>query len=147
MSLSAANEVYRSFGKIPYLFGSECFVNRPLSRDGWTSGLFMKHIPRHSSEVFIDFDLARGDISLKKPLRYRLEIVNRHQETVAFTEGVWTMSTAIKLHLARPVILTESEPREDSFILRLGSCYIPRDLGVSLDDRLLGVKIHALSFR
>lgn len=141
-----AKEIYKSFGKEPFQYGSECFVNRPITDDGWTSGLFMKHIPMSASEVIIKLDLARADVSFKNPLKYRIEIINKLQETIAFSEGIWTSPIATELRLAREPNILETGARDDSVILKMNGCYVPRDLGVSLDDRLLGVRIHSISF-
>ena len=138
-------EVYKSFGKEPFRFGSECFVNRPLTKDGWSSGLFMAHMPKGSSEAVVSLEPIRPDISAKRPLRYRAEIVNRKIETISSVEGEWSSSKKVELRIARPLNAVDMSPREDSLILRVGGCYVPRDLGVSLDDRLLGVRILSIS--
>jgi O-antigen ligase len=138
-------EVYKSFGKEPFRFGSECFVNRPLTKDGWSSGIFMVRMPKGSSEVVLSLEPIRGDVSIKHPLKYRAEIVNRRIETIASLEGEWNSSNKVELRIARPLNSADTSPREDSFILNIGRCYVPRDFGVSLDDRLLGVRILSIS--
>lgn len=138
-------EIYKSFGKEPFRFGSECFVNRPLTTDGWTSGLFMARMPKGSSEVVISLEPTRPDVFAERPLRYVAEIVNRRIETISTVKGEWSGSSKLELRIARPLNTADRTPREDSFILSLGSCYVPRDLGVSLDDRLLGVRILSIS--
>ncbi len=139
-------EVYKSFGKEPFRFGSECFVNRPLTKDGWTSGLFEVRMPKDSSEVVVSLEPIRFDISAKRPLRYEAEIVNRRIETISSVKGEWNSSNQVELRIARPLdSAADMSPREDSFILSLGRCYVPRNLGVSLDDRLLGVRILSIS--
>jgi O-antigen ligase len=138
-------EVYKSFGKEPFRFGSECFVNRPLTKDSWTSGLFMVRMPKGSSEVVVSLEPIRSDISAERPLRYGAEIVNRRIETISSVKGEWNSSNKVELRIARPLDSADTSPREDSFILSLGGCFIPRNLGVSLDDRLLGVRILSIS--
>jgi O-antigen ligase len=141
-----AREVSRSFGKEPFRYGSECFINRPLSRDGWTSGLFMVRMPKNSSSTILTVEPIRIGISMHYPLIYSAEIVNRKNLPIANVVGRWDGPNKSVIVITRPLDGEISANREDSFILRLGSCYIPRDLGVSLDDRLLGVRILSLSF-
>jgi O-antigen ligase len=138
-------EVYKSFGKEPFRFGSECFVNRPLTKDSWTSGLFMVRMPKGSSGVVVSLEPIRSDISAERPLRYGAEIVNRRIETISSVKGEWNSSNKVELRIARPLDSADTSPREDSFILNLGGCFVPRNLGVSLDDRLLGVRILSIS--
>jgi O-antigen ligase len=139
-------EVYKSFGKEPFHFGSECFVNRPLTKDGWTSGLWELRLPKDSLGVVVSLEPIRFDISAERPLRYGAEIVNRRIETIASVKGEWNSSSQVELRIARPLNPADTSPREDSLILSLGGCYIPRDLGVSLDDRLLGVRILSITY-
>jgi len=61
-------ELYKSFGKEPFRYGSECFVNRPVTKDGWTSGLFEMKMPKGSSEAVMILDPLRPDVSPKHPL-------------------------------------------------------------------------------
>ena len=138
-------EVSRSFGKEPFSYGSECFINRPLTEDGWTSGLFMVRIPKDSLSTVLTVEPIRAGISIHNPLMYSAEIVNRKNQPIANIVGSWDGPNKSEIRIARPLDEADAAPREDSFILRLGNCYIPRDLGVSLDDRLLGVRILSIS--
>ena len=142
-----AFELYKSFGKEPFRYGSECFVNRPVTKDGWTSGLFEMKMPKGSSEAVMILDPLRPDVSLKHPLTYKVDIVDRNITSIASLEGKWEGSSRVDLHISRPTHQSSSvNLRDDSIILRLGGCYVPRDFGVSLDDRLLGVRILSISY-
>lgn len=142
-----AFELYKSFGKEPFRYGSECFVNRPVTKDGWTSGLFEMKMPKGSSEAVMILDPLRPDVSHKHPLTYKVDIVDRNIASIASLEGKWEGSNRVELHISRPTHQSSSvDLRDDSIILRLGGCYVPRDFGVSLDDRLLGVRILSISY-
>jgi O-antigen ligase len=142
-----AYELYKSFGKEPFRYGSECFVSRPVTKDGWTSGLFLTHIPKDSLGVVVILDPIRPDISPKHPLSYRADIVDRNIASIASLEGKWESANRVELRISRPTHQApDMDIRDDSLIFRLGGCYVPRDLGVSLDDRLLGIRILSISF-
>ena len=157
---TAVFEIYQSFYRFPYQTGLNCMVARPLTNDGWTSGIFEVALPIGTKGVEIDINqLGRTPADLlHRPLGARIDIVSgkwvpgfRKAEegyysydhpSLAHGIYLWQENRPTKLKLT----ITESQIAElnndkGKAILRLTSCFVPRDLGVSLDSRRLGIQV------
>jgi hypothetical protein len=96
--------------------------------------------------VVVSLELIRPDIAIKRPLSYQADIVNKDIQSVVALRGSWTEVGKYELRLAKPLMDQSLKGGESTLIMRLGGCYIPRDFGVSLDDRLLGVRILSIAY-
>jgi O-antigen ligase len=134
-----AREIYTSFYRFPFEYGSACFVNKPLSEDRWSSGLYEIPLPIGSHGVQLPIRVARPNIQ-KIPLSATLEIVDSGKHILASQTLVWSKEgpEALKISLPNGGVVTGAGVKAS---LKLSSCWTPRNLGISIDGRRLGVLI------
>lgn len=132
-----SREVYKSFYSFPFQYGTLCFVNKPLTPDGWSSGLYEVPLPVGSHGVELSIKVARPNLQ-EFPLRANFEILDSENRVLASQAFEWRESGPQKLVISMP----NGSTIQDSgakVALRLSSCYTPRNLGESIDGRRLGV--------
>lgn len=134
-----AREIYNSFYHFPFVYGSACFINKPLSKDRWSSGLYEIPLPIGSHGVLLAIRVARPNLQ-HVPLLATFEIIDTSKQMLA--------SRALEWHDNGPYMVDISLPNGavnlDAGVkasLRLSSCYTPRNLGDSIDGRRLGILI------
>jgi O-antigen ligase len=134
-----AREIYTSFYRFPFEYGSACFVNNPLSEDRWSSGLYEVPLPIGSHGVQLPIRVARPNLQ-SIPLSATLEIVDSGKQVLASQALVWTKegSEALKISLPNGGVVSGPGVKAS---LKLSSCWTPRNLGISIDGRRLGVLI------
>jgi len=135
----ASREVYQSFQNFPFQYGTLCFVPQPLTEDGWSSGVYEISLPVGSHGVTLPLRIIRPNLA-RQPLSAQLQIVNRQGTVLAGMTSEWKAEgpAVMGLRLANNQALTEGGAKA---ILKLSSCFIPRNLGINIDGRRLGVLI------
>ena len=134
-----AREIYTSFYRFPFEYGSACFVNKPLSEDRWSSGLYEIPLPIGSHGVQLPIRVARPNIQ-NIPLSATLEIVDSGKQVLASQSLVWSKEgpEVLKISLPNGGVVSGAGIKAS---LKLSSCWTPRNLGVSIDGRRLGVLV------
>lgn len=135
-------EVLQSFYRYPFKYGELCFVQKDLSSDGWTSGLFKKSIPRSSTNLYLEFDPLRANISIV-PLEIELQVIQDGVGILASQKVKMQHNGLERVNLSfvpQPVPLGG----EVSIEIRLSSCFTPKNLGVNIDSRRLGLMVSQL---
>jgi O-antigen ligase len=134
-----AREIYTSFYRFPFEYGSACFVSKPISEDHWSSGLYEVQLPIGSHGIEIPIEVGRPNLQ-SSPLLATLEIVDSNQQVLASQALAWSKNG--------PELLKINMPNEGGVSgagvkasLRLSSCWTPRNLGVGNDGRRLGVLV------
>lgn len=137
--LGASREVYQSFQNFPFQYGALCFSPKPLTADGWSSGIYELALPAGSHGVTLPLRIIRPDLG-RQPLRAQLQIVNMQGVVLADMASEWkTVGPAVmELRLANNQVLMEGETKA---ILKLSSCFTPRNMGMNMDARRLGVLV------
>jgi hypothetical protein len=132
-------EIYTSFYRFPFEYGSTCFVNQPLSPDRWSSGLYEITLPIGSHGVQLPIRVARPNIQ-NMPLSATLQIVDSSNQILASQALVWSKEgpEALKIGLPNGGAVSGAGVKA---VLKLSSCWTPRNLGMSIDGRRLGVLI------
>ena len=132
-------EIYTSFSRFPFEYGSNCFVNKPLNEDRWSSGLYEIALPIGSHGVQLPIRMDRPNIQ-NTPLSATLEIVDSSNQVLASQALVWRKEGPyiLKIDLPNGGVVTGAGVKAS---LRLSSCWTPRNLGISMDGRRLGVLI------
>jgi hypothetical protein len=141
-------EIYRSFQQHPFEFGARCYQDKPLTPDGWSTGLFTSDLPSSAQGVKISLISTQPDAGLR-PLLGTLDVISATGQTVAYSDIVWTTPDANTIEL-------KIDPDYSSQIrfvdlplkarLKLSRCFTPRNLGFNLDNRLLGVRVDRVEF-
>ena len=147
---TAVFEIYQSFYRFPYQTGLNCMVARPLTNDGWTSGIFEVPVPAGSHGINIEVKkMVRTNIA-QRPLRARIDIVYFNKDwsydhnSLVSTEVEWKDGEAKMIELLIPDNRL-LENNKGKVVLRLSNCFSPRDLGINLDGRRLGIQIEKVS--
>jgi O-antigen ligase len=132
-------EIYTSFYRFPFEYGSACFVNQPLSPDGWSSGLYEIPLPIGSHGVQLPIRVARPNLQ-DTPLSATFQIVDSSNQVLASQTLEWPENGPYALGISLPNsgVIQQAGAKAS---LKLSSCYTPRNLGQSIDGRRLGVLI------
>jgi hypothetical protein len=144
LGLGATTEVYRSFTAFPFQYGSACFVPKPLTTDGWSSGKTMGFvIPAGAHGIRLPVEVTRPGISIR-PLDANLQIIGFRWSVLASSNVTWNVAGKNVIE----VVLPKGQVSDGSIdaVLTLSTCYTPRNQGVSVDGRRLGVLIGAPEF-
>lgn len=135
----ALKETYQSFSAFPFEYGSSCFVPKPLTADGWSSGKTLGfQLPAGTHGIRLPVDITRPEI-IEKPLIANLQIIGFRWSVLASSEVRWNRSGANMIEVQLP----DQKISDGSIdaVLTLSTCYTPRNQGVSVDGRRLGVLI------
>ena len=144
LGLGAITEVYRSFAAFPFQYGSACFVPKPLTADGWSSGKTMGFVlPAGAHGILLPVEITRPGISIR-PLDANLQIIGFRWSVLASSNVTWNVAGKNVIE----VVLPKGQVSDGSIdaVLTLSTCYTPRNQGVSVDGRRLGVLIGAPEF-
>lgn len=132
-------EIHQSFGRYPFNYGVDCFVNRPLTPDLWTSGRHEFALPKSLHAIELELGLTRPYQS-KSPVQVQLEVVNPGNRLNHLKSLEQSRSGEV-VNLS--VVIPESIEVLQSALGRLSvsSCFTPRNFGINPDGRRLGVQI------
>ena len=143
-------ETFFSFGRLPFIAGSDCYVKdlRAYS-DGWSSGAWEELLPKEAKGF--EFITIPNHVNIRKqPITGRLEILiwipGRGKVPVMTRDYQWTSNEPMKVDLEIPTEYISS-PHVKSVRLQLSSCYTPRNLGINTDSRRLGLQIEGLHWK
>lgn len=138
LGFGSLREVYQSFYTKIFGIGVNCFKVMPLTSDGWTSGIYLLNIPKGSHGVIVSLSVNRPHLKVK-PLSVDINVINAVNDSFASTSKTLSQSKISQITVALPpgtaanIDLTAR--------MRLSSCFSPRNLGISVDGRVLGVKV------
>lgn len=144
LGFGAFVEVYRSFTAFPFQYGSACFVPKPLTADGWSSGKTMGFVlPAGTHGIRLPVEVTRPGITIH-PLDANLQIIGYRWSVMASSNVTWNVAGKNVIE----VVLPNGQVSDGSIdaVLTLSTCYTPRNQGVSVDGRRLGVLIRAPEF-
>jgi hypothetical protein len=134
-----AREIYTSFYRFPFEYGRECFVNRPLGADKWSSGLYEISLPSGSHGAKLMIQVGRPNLE-NNPLSASFEILDSRNQVLSSQALVWERNGQYPLEISLPNGRTIKEDGVKA-VLKLSSCYTPRNRGESVDSRRLGIII------
>ena len=143
-------EIYQSFGKTPFTRGFYCQRKGPLTVDGWTGGVFEAAYPSSVKGVELMLEVPYFK---NTPASTELLIELRHYKRyLGYNRAVDSEIKTIHLNQARDFIIVIEFSNKNlvnqydgvELELRTSNCYSPRNLGDSLDSRLLGVRIKSV---
>ena len=138
-------EAYHSFYRFPFQTGQRCFVSKPLFADGWSSGILEIPLPANAHGLRVHIAaVGRPDLH-RRPLQARMDVAyyeaySHDHPPLATVYRTWNSPGAgqMEIHLSDNAKLSNGSGKA---ILRLSNCFNPRDYGISLDTRNLGVLI------
>jgi O-antigen ligase len=138
--LFGVQEVIRSFNKLPFEYGASCFIDLPQDSDGWTNGRYVFALPKETVNFKVTIsNYLPGQKEPAQPLK--VSLINGG--------GLRLSIDSIELRreniIEATIYLTGKKQNISSLntraLLELTNCSTPRNIGLSLDSRRLGLQI------
>jgi O-antigen ligase len=132
-------EAYQSFGRYPFTYGVDCFIDRPLTDDLWTSGRYEFPLLERVDTIELKLGLNRP-YQAKSPLQVQFDLVNpgnkvNHLQSIGQSQSGevahFVVELPVKAEVLHPVLGR----------LSVSTCFTPRNLGINTDGRRLGVQM------
>lgn len=135
-------EVFFSYNKMPFEFGRFCFSESSMPIEDWSTGKFSFAVPDESSGL---------DLSLTAPKTRGVVIgtvdwlTNDRMKSVSL--GSFELNggerKTIHMDLLWP---TPNAVQGGQIVVSLSKCFVPRNQGLNIDSRRLGVYVNEISF-
>jgi hypothetical protein len=139
LGLATMNEIYRSFYTKIFEIGVDCFKIRPLTNDGWTSGVYELEIPQMKSGI--EFNAFRPKPRFKSgDVELRIDLLQPDGLIAVSKKYNLIDGEVLKVNLSIPSNQTPSSAAVKVRI-RTSNCFTPRNLGINEDSRGLGFYI------
>ena len=137
-------EVCRSFNKTPFVNGYFCHKNLPLKIGDWTSGKFYLDVPSEAVEIEMKVRSFKfGDTSSPQVLSAIYSVLNAHGiQNVHRYEFVIEDNNVIRFPIYRGDPLNRI-----AIFFEVSKCLIPKNLGINLDPRRLGIIIDEITWK
>jgi O-antigen ligase len=150
LTLITSLEIFYSFGKPPFTLGLNCYKSAQLTSDGWTKGLFLVSYPVNTKgvEIVIEKSKFTDDHKSTKLLlelkQNNGDLVNNHRSdsVIKVVELDQSKDTTILIEFADKNTINVFGKVD--LEMQINGCYSPRDVGESIDSRLLGIKIKSI---
>jgi len=133
-------EVYQSFYTKIFDIGVNCFQPRPLTEDGWTSGVYEVLVSDHARGVKFIANRPSEKRHEKHQLKMRIDLQDSKSQTIS--------SAIFPLENGAPTKIQFLLPMEDTnhlkgeiLRIRIDDCFTPRNIGFNEDSRRLGIQI------
>ena len=136
---SFGKEFSKSFDRHPFRYGQLCYIQRDLWIDGWTSGRYELNLSTGTAISSIEFDPLRPDIFVA-PLKVDFEITQDGSGTLE-KNSILTNHNGLQFVNFDFVSNDKTNKKPLLFILKLSSCFTPKNFGISLDARRLGINV------
>jgi len=120
-------EVKNSFERHPFIHGYYCHLDRGMYSDGWVSGSYNGILQKYVKEL-----------KLHIPGKQNLNNMSTDGEKIVIDEYSISQKNEILRMYGANIDIEKSSKK---ILIETDSCYSPRDLGHSVDSRLLGAKI------
>jgi O-antigen ligase len=134
-------EIKSSFGKFPFHYGVNCWRNSPVSDDGWISGFYETDITNLVSkdQIILYSDLRRSIGNQQEVVISILKNGEVKYRTTLYLKG---SGEGEPLVVQLPVDqLSEGGDSNLALQVKAENCFTPRNLGINLDGRLLGLRV------
>jgi O-antigen ligase len=138
LGLASAHEVYSSFYTKIFEIGVDCFKSRPLTDDGWTSGIYEIKPPASSDAIELKAWRPKTMFSTDN-FSIRIDILGRN----GLSEDAFNrvLKLGERYTLQDISTLSENSAFKNVLVMRLSNCFTPRNLGLNTDGRILGIQI------
>jgi hypothetical protein len=141
IGIMSINEVNSAFFRAPFEYGRYCFVANGSMKDYWKSGLFDILVPPKSEVIRVIF-VEDGYLQhhFKRPIEWQLLGVD---EGAQIKEKIVLKKSHNQISIVEIIIPPFLIPNTGELTLRLKAegCFTPRNLGIGLDARRLGLQI------
>lgn len=135
----ASREFVLSLNRYPFNYGELCFVQKDISADGWSSGFYQRVLPQNATNLLVEFDPLRANIS-HAPVNLQIQIIQDRVGVLASKNIQLDRNDAQQINISfTPLDLPKVGAINAN--IRVSSCFTPKNLGISLDSRRLGLLI------
>lgn len=140
-----AREIYLSFNRFPFTEDIQCFKNKSMTPDGWTSGQLIIDLPSEATGVSFSVIQTHPGID-KRPLTGSVKLVGKDNVTVISKDLLFNKEgpSSFELSLPNSVIPKSTDYRVE---LNLDRCFIPKNFGNTPDGRRLGIRLEPIIFK
>lgn len=140
---ASLNEVYRSFYTKIFDIGVNCFLPRPLTDDGWTSGVHEVLVSKQSKGI--SFYAYRPEMVYSMhDVTVRVDLQNLAGEGIISKSFQLVNGVNSKIYLSWPPELIDAF-KGGKVKVRVDDCFTPRNIGFNADSRQLGIQISQFS--
>jgi hypothetical protein len=123
----------------------------PLTSDGWTKGVFEAPIPRGSKGVELVLEMPQFKNG-QHPIDLSLELRHVRRNQYGYNDTINSIKKVVSMNKKNDISIVITFSDQDALNQldnvelegRLSSCYSPRNLGDSVDSRLLGMQIKSI---
>ncbi len=137
-------EVYASFGKFPYSYGTHCYAPMPLKSEDWTSGTFILDVPVDAKDVELKIH-ETPPIFDRMPLFLSVRL-----QPLGLAVAQKTLRYDLSTNAPQNIVV-----QIDSFgvgtphqlMFTLSRCFTPKNLGINADPRRLGIVVEDVVWR
>jgi O-antigen ligase len=147
----SALEIFFSFGKMPFAYGFFCKQKAPMDADGWTRGAYILTMPINMTEVLLNvsglpYIQHHQNVSLEVNTYWLRRYSSGYVEKLQLESMLYPITSSEDVGIMIPLSQNQSSGLADNFELEIhtSKCYSPRNMGDSVDSRLLGIKIQSL---
>jgi O-antigen ligase len=134
-------EINGAFSRAPFEYGRDCFVSNGLMRDKWKSGIFDIPVPPKAEVIRVFFE-EEGYFQrqFERPIEWQFLGVKEvpQKNTKIFLRK--SNNRISPVEIAIPSSLIENA-EVLTLRLKVTSCFTPRNLGIGLDARRLGLQV------
>jgi O-antigen ligase len=137
------HEIYKSFTQPPFLKDVQCFKEKPLERDGWTTGRYLLKMPNGSTGLTLYLATTQPDV-VKRPLPGSLAIW-LDEQLISRQDFVLNQTGPQLLAIQLPIgkLATLDDYRVELTVQR---CFVPKNFGMGGDARRLGLRIESVNW-
>jgi len=144
-------EIEKSFGNPPFTAGFYCYQKMPLTADGWTKGVFEAPIPRGSKGVELILEIPQFKKG-EHPIYLSLELRHVRRNQYGYNDTINSITKVVSMNKKNDNSIVIAFSDQDALNMsdnvelegRLSGCYSPRNLGDSVDSRLLGMQVKSI---
>lgn len=141
LASASLHEVYQSFYTKIFDIGVNCFQPRVLTEDGWTSGLYEVEVPSAGKSLVIVGQRPQTG-RYPKDIRIRFDEVSNNDPSAAFKANVIMQEGKERVLVFMLSQSIENFPHSRKVIMRVENCFTPRNIGINIDGRILGVQVN-----
>jgi hypothetical protein len=144
-------EVFSSYGKSPFSYGFLCNMQRPLTEDKWTKGIYKLPIPVESKGVRMILNVQELNkhneiLNLNLELKHLKRNISGYNDLVdsVFKSYDLSQNSELDIGISFPEIKYTNQFDAVELEIRTAKCFSPRNWGDSTDARILGVQIKSM---
>jgi O-antigen ligase len=144
-------EVVFSFGKMPFTYGYFCQQKASMDADGWTRGAYILTLPINMTKVLLNvsglpYIQHHQNVNLELNTYWLRRYNSGYVEKLQLSSALYPVTSSKDMEITIPLLKNQSSSPVDDFELEIHTsrCYSPRNMGDSVDSRLLGIKIQSL---